>query len=434
LGSVLQAAGKLTSAAAAYAAALERNAMHERALTGLAVLLDLEGRYEQGLELTARLADQAAAGPELKLAHARLLRHAGQSRQAIQRLQALLEAPGLHRRAEQHTRFALAGVLDAEGRYAEAFAEAGRANALEPPAFDAAGCRDFVAQSMRCYDRAAMARLPRSSVRSDRPVFIVGMPRSGTTLVEQILAAHPAVYGAGERNDILWLVEELAQRAQSTTPPHRGGVKGRGDYAAYLDIAADLEVADLDLFAERYLAGTPDAAGARRITDKMPSNFRHLGLIDRILPGARVIHCRRNPLDTGLSCFLHGFSGSELAFASDLGNIAIYYRAYRHLMNHWREVLALPMLEIDYEKLIDNLEGESRRMLEFVGLEWDSRCLRFHELVRVVNTASQAQVRRSLYRSSVGRHRHYARELEPLAEALKMPPPPATSADGRGEE
>lgn len=417
LGSVLQAAGHFKTAAAAYRSALERDPRHERALTGLAVLLDVDGNYAAGLELSARLVDTPAAGPELRLVHSRLLKHAGRNHEAASRLQQLLSLPGLPRRAEQHARFALAGLLDAEGRYAEAFVEAARANAVDPPAFDAAACRGFVTRARQRFDRAAMASLPRGSNRSERPVFIVGMPRSGTTLVEQILASHPAVCAAGERNDILRLVAELGERARSSSASAPGAGEGGGDY---LDILDAIGASNLDRFAERYLAGVPGAAGAKRVTDKMPTNFRHLGLIDLMLPGARVIQCRRDPLDTGLSCYMQAFSGPELAFASDLGHIGEYYLAYRDLMTHWHAVLRLPLLEVDYERLVDDAEAESRRMIEFLGLDWDDRCLRFHETARAINTASLSQVRRPLYRSAVGRHRHYARELKPLADALGL--------------
>jgi hypothetical protein len=179
---------------------------------------------------------------------------------------------------------------------------------------------------------------------------------------------------------------------------------------------AGLDSAALDRLAERYLAGV--APTSARVTDKMPVNFRHLGLIALMLPGARIVHCRRHALDTALSCFMHDFSGPELAFASRLDDIALYYGAYRELMDHWREALDLRMIEVDYESLVCDLEGQARRLVEFLGLDWDARCLRFDELERTVNTASQSQVRRPLYATAVERHRHYALELAPLAAAL----------------
>ncbi|HUO82855.1 MAG TPA: sulfotransferase [Gammaproteobacteria bacterium] len=397
LASVLQASGRLDAAASAYRAALERQPDHARALTGLAVLLDLAGRHAEGLELLARAAGRADA--DLELARVRLLEHAGRGAEAIGRVQGLLASPGLPRRAERHARFALAGLLDGAGRYAEAFAEAARANALDPPEFERAACRDYVTRARQCFSRRALACLPRSANRSDRPVFVVGMPRSGTTLVEQILASHPEIHGAGERNELLWLAGELGTRAG-------------GDY---LDAVPDLDAEALDNLADRYLAGAEPSAA--RVIDKMPVNFRHLGLVALMLPCARVIHCRRHPLDTALSCFMHDFSGPELAFASRLDDIALYYGAYRELMHHWLAVLDLRAIEVDYESLVDDLETQARRLVEFLGLDWDARCLRFNELERTVNTASQSQVRRPLYATAVGRHRHYARELAPLAAA-----------------
>ncbi|CAN5212781.1 tetratricopeptide repeat protein [soil metagenome] len=400
LGHVLQAAGRHHAAAAAYEAAAALDPTHERAVIGRAILLAAEGRYDRGLDLTTPLADRPTAGPELVVAHARLLRHAGRIPEARERLQSLLCSLCLPRSIERAARFELADLLDTQGHYGEAFAEAKRANAIGPAQFDAAACADFVERSTRCFDDAAMTRLPRSAIATDRPVFIVGMPRSGSTLVEQIVASHSQVHAGGERNEILWFCEELARRGN------------------YPQIVATLAAADLEEFARRYLAAMPEADSVQRVTDKMPFNFRHLGLIDRMLPGARVIHCRRHPLDTGLSCFMHGLSGPEASFAGDLTHIAAYWRAYEKLMRHWRGVLSLPMLDVAYEDLIRDPEREIRRLIEFLGLEWEAGCLRFYELKRSINTASQAQVRRPLYSTAVQRHRHYARELKPLADAL----------------
>jgi tetratricopeptide (TPR) repeat protein len=400
LAGVLHAAGRFDAAIDGYRAALEQDPDHARALTGLAVLLDLTGRYDEGIELLAPAAARPGADPLLALAHVRLLGHGGRASEAIRRVKALLASPTLPRRAERHARFALAGLLDDAGRYSEAFVEAARANAIDPPAFDRAACRDFVSRAQRRFSRDALSRLPRSANRSEQPVFIVGMPRSGTTLVEQILASHPGVHGTGERNEMLWLAGELGKRAG-------------GDY---LDAVAGLETEALDRLAERYLAGL--APTSARVTDKMPVNFRHLGLIALMLPRARIVHCRRHPLDTALSCFMHDFSGPELAFASRLDDIALYYGAYRELMDHWLTALDLRTIEVDYESLVCDLEGQARRLVEFLGLDWDARCLRFDELERTVNTASQSQVRRPLYATAVDRHRHYALELAPLAAAL----------------
>jgi len=240
---------------------------------------------------------------------------------------------------------------------------------------------------------------------SDLPVFIVGMPRSGTSLVEQILASHPKVFGAGELTTLeRILIERLGP---GLSPVERARRLGR------------LTSADLKTVGAEYVAAIGSVSGAAvRVTDKMPSNFRFAGLILRMLPNARIIHCRRDPLDTSLSCFAQKFSRGQ-DFTYDLHELGVYYRAYEGLMAHWRSTLPQDrFLEVLYEDVVDDLETQARRLVGFCGLEWDDACLRFHQTSRQVRTASVNQVRRPLYRSSVARWKAYERHLGPLIAAL----------------
>jgi hypothetical protein len=242
---------------------------------------------------------------------------------------------------------------------------------------------------------------------SRAPVFIIGMPRSGTTLVEQILASHPQVFGAGEIADF----EKAA-----------AGLGGVVAEALHSPEAVSLISADQfrrlgASYVERLAAVAP--AGAARITNKTPGNFVLAGLIHLALPNARLIHISREPADTCLSCFSSLFVGN-LPYAYDLGELGRYYRAYEALMAHWRE--ALPrgvMLDVRYEELVADLEGQARRIVGHCGLEWDARCLDFHQNRRQVRTASAAQVREPIYKSSVGRWRRYEPFLGPLLAELR---------------
>jgi hypothetical protein len=233
------------------------------------------------------------------------------------------------------------------------------------------------------------------------PVFIIGMPRSGTTLVEQILATHPKVYGAGELDDFQAAVASL-----------RGLNRAR----------TGLGVEELRWISTRYLERVRAIApAAERITDKMPANFRYVGLIHLVLPNARIIHIRRDPIDTCLSCFSILFAHDHF-FTYDLVELGRYYRAYATLMEHWREVLPLEqeqMLEVQYEELVVNFEALARRIVAHCGLEWDDACLEFHKTQRPIWTASVDQVRRTIYRSSIGRWRPHEGMLRPLSEALE---------------
>jgi hypothetical protein len=251
---------------------------------------------------------------------------------------------------------------------------------------------------------------------SDLPVFVVGMPRSGTTLVEQILASHPDVHGAGELA-VFPQVMAAALEAAGLSPPNGETGRIRLDPHARFD-PARLGRAYVDRVA-------PMAAGKPRLVDKLPGNFANAGLISLALPAARIIHCLRDPVDTCLSCYTHRFVG-EQPFTYDLVELGQYYRAYSALMDHWRATLPPERFhEVRYEDVVADLEGQARRMVAFCGLDWDPACLRFYETSRSVRTASLNQVRRPLYRSSQGRWRAYEAQLRPLIEALQDRTPPA---------
>jgi tetratricopeptide (TPR) repeat protein len=234
-----------------------------------------------------------------------------------------------------------------------------------------------------------------------RPILIVGMPRSGTTLVEQILASHPRVAGAGELKDLSDTVNNVRNRDGSLAP-----------YPEYVPVLSGSEVSRI---GEAYAAKLErHAPGAERITDKMPSNFYFVGLVHLAMPGARIIHTNRNAADTCLSCFSKLFSG-ELNQTYDLGEIGRYYRAYHQLMAHWRAVLPpSAFLDVQYEDVVGDIEGQARRILDYCGLEWDPCVLDFHRTKRPIKTASSAQVRQPIYNSSVARWRNYEKHLGPL--------------------
>ena len=242
---------------------------------------------------------------------------------------------------------------------------------------------------------------------SEQPVFIVGMPRSGTTLTEQVLSSHPDVYGAGE----LSLLSRFAN-------PNKTVVKaGEAE-----DLAEMLTEAYLQEMGQAYLDGLfaeqPEARRAKRITDKMPGNFWLVGMIKLVFPNAKVIHVRRNPVDTCLSCFQVNFARGH-AYSNDLADLGEYYGAYRRVMEHWRTVLPGFMFELDYETLVSDPEETTRRMVEYVGLDWHDACLNPTKNRRVVKTASHWQVRQAVHTGSVERWRRYEAHLGPLLEALQ---------------
>lgn len=247
-----------------------------------------------------------------------------------------------------------------------------------------------------------IAQLGGAGCDSALPIFVLGMPRSGTTLTESILASHPMVYGAGELPDLM----EIAARP-------RGGVAG---YPLNLQ---GITQAELKAMGEHYaVALQARAPGSPRITDKMPANFNCVGLIHLMLPRARIVHVRRNPVDTCLSCYTRLFNRSQHQ-SYDLVEIGRYYRGYAQLMAHWRAVLpAGSLYNLDYEALVADPEPQARALLDYCGLEWDDACLQFHKTERHVRTASVTQVRQPMYRTSVEKWRLYERHLGPLLDTL----------------
>jgi tetratricopeptide (TPR) repeat protein len=260
-------------------------------------------------------------------------------------------------------------------------------------------------RTRRAFDKELLEARAEAGDPSPTPVFIVGMPRSGSTLVEQILASHPLVHGAGETVD---LIQALAEFGDGEDAPLQSP-----------EAAARLTDDRLRAFAASYVRRIAAAApSAMRITDKALENFRHLGLIRMALPNARIVHTRRNPMDTCVSCFSKLFTG-DVPYSYDLSELGRYYRAYDALTAHWRSVLpAGVMLEVQYEDLVDDFEANVRRLVAHCGLPWDPVCLDFHTSERTVRTASMVQVRQPLFKGSVGRWRAYGDALTPLREAL----------------
>jgi tetratricopeptide (TPR) repeat protein len=323
-----------------------------------------------------------------------------------------LAARKLPLREEIYLRFAIGKYFDDVKNYEHAFESYCSANELTKrygPMFDRSEFSRQVDRLVHGYGRDWLSRVRYQGAPSERAVFIVGMPRSGTSLVEQILASHPAVFGAGELP--FW-----------------------NDAAAVFDSSASgaaTEASMIGGFAQDYLRHLGELSpDARRVVDKMPTNFVMLGLIHAALPNARIIHMRRNPLDTCLSIYFQNFSMAH-AYASDLEDLAHYYSEYLRLMAHWHAVLPAGMLlDASYEDLVFQPEASIRGMLEFVGLPWDGRCLDFHATNRTVITSSRWQVRQKISSTSVGRWRNYERFVGPLrrllaCEAREQPGGPA---------
>jgi hypothetical protein len=286
----------------------------------------------------------------------------------------------------------------------KAFEHYRQGNLLKKRAFDPELPSKLFKQVKKVFTRERLQEAEKLGSESEVPVFIVGMPRSGTTLIEQIIASHPEASGAGELQEIDRIAKRICPASDLT---QYQGICGANLTRSMLNEQADSYL--------KVLRKTRESAS--RITDKMPDNYFYLGLITMLFPRARIIHMIRNPLDSCLSCYFQCFN--ELAWSFDLEWLGKRYRFYREVMAYWRRVLpAGRILDVYYEQLIEDPETQSRRIVEHCGLAWDPGCLEFNKAQRAVNTASMWQVRQPIYRSSTRRWENYAPHLGELAKAL----------------
>jgi len=406
LAEALQALGQTDEALAAFElAATLPGAVAEEALVGRATLLLESGQKDAAMAAFDRALERFPGSVRAlaSRADAKTFQPGDPDVAAMEALLAEGERRPLPDRTSAH--FALGkAYLDMKDA-ARAFPHLHAANRQKRATFhyDSAATDRWMRSIASTFTPELMARLQGMGAASELPVFIVGMPRSGTTLVEQILSSHSQVTGAGELSAMRRVVE-----AHGTLP----------------DMLHTLSADDAQRMGHAYLNHIePLAQGRLRLVDKMPGNFLYAGLIPLILPGARIVHCRRDPVDTCLSCYTKQFGG-EQQFAYDLTELGQFYTYYQRLMAHWAEVLpADRFIEVDYESVVDNLDGEARRLIDFLGVPWEDTCLQFHTNRRVVRTASVNQVRQPIYKTSKGRWQPYAEHLRPLLDALGVAAP-----------
>ncbi len=440
LASLLAQQEKHDEALARYDLALRLDPAYADAHAGLGGVRHEQGHFE---EAQARFWEALRLQPDLPAAHAALgtvreelgdfkdaescwrtalrldPRHAGAYAQLatllrgqlpdadLEALRRLLADPDLNDSRRSALSFGLAQVLDARGAYDEASAALRQANALalavacqRGQGYDPAGHARFVAGMMATCSPAFFERVRGLGLESERPIFIVGLPRSGTTLTEQILASHSQVFGAGEQRFGREDFEALA-----------GGPDRALEALSRLDQPTAHRIAEQHL--ERLRALNADRA---HVADKMPDNYLYLGLLATLFPRAKFVHCRRDLRDVAVSCWMTNFR--QIRWANDTEHVAARFEEYLRLIEHWRRVLPVPMLEVDYEETVADLEGVARRLVAWCGLDWEPGCLAFHEGKRPVRTASVTQVRQPIYKQSVARWKNYENALAPLFARL----------------
>ena len=405
MGSSLLTAGRLDEAKDAFEMTLKLVPQHIKAMVSLATLYERKNEHLKAYDILKPLLEKGIKDLGLGITFVSICKKISQCDKASNYLEDLIEEQSQTGVRNEHAHFVLGKLYDKLGRYDDAFNHYHRANELSSNSFSEVEYAASMDAITRTFDWKFISSAPRSSIKTSRPVFIIGMPRSGTSLTEQILARHDQVFGAGELLDI----GDHASRLGKLLGPIPG----------FPDSLRKISQTLLDDTAQAYLQHLQELAdGEDFVTDKMPSNFAHLGLINLLFPEAKIIHCIRDPRDTCLSIYFQHFSGGH-TYASKLDDIAAYYLVYHRVMKHWKSVIDIPMMEIQYEDLITQQEETSRRLIDFIGVEWDEKCLDFHKADRFVPTSSYDQVTEKIYTRSMARWKNYEQYIQPLLEKLK---------------
>ena len=402
LGSILLDQGHFEHAVKNYELILRDQPQHLDAIAGKAAVLERQGEIEAAYDLMTPIIETAPPHPRLGTTWGTVCRRKQLYDDGIRILLQMLAKP-MNDAATSMMLAELGALYDGMGQSDAAYAAYSEANKRRSGHFDPQALEAYTDQLISTFSSDCFATAPRSRDSADMPILIVGMPRSGTSLVEQILSSHPDVLGAGELED-LRASSLIGEKLTGRPFPHW---------------IPDADEATMSTLGEWYLNRRKEQGdGARWVTDKMPQNFQLLGLAALTLPGVRVVHCVRNPLDTALSCYFQGFKAA-LAWSNKMEWLGSYLVQYRRIMAHWERTLPVPIHTVKYEDLVSNPEPEIRALLAHCGIPFDDACLQHHRSNRQVVTASYAQANKPIYTSSKGKSDPYLKHLAPIAAMLE---------------
>jgi len=375
-------------------------------ITGKAALLERRGDAEGAIELLRSALPRDPSGHAASVLGTALT-SLGRHDEAIALLEHYLPVEQIDPKSRAIICRTIARAYEKTGEYEKAFAALEHSNRLHAKPFDRRAYTARIDDLIATFSAQNMAMLARPTKSSDRPAFIACMPRSGSTLAEQIIHAHPNGHGAGEISDIAEIVSDLTESL--------------GSLQVYPDCLGDWTHPHADRLQRGYLdvlrGHSPTAS---RVVNKHLDNWLHLGMVALLFPGAKVIHTLRDPMDNCFSIYMAAMHTGVYPWSTDLADIAFVYRQHERLMAHWRDTLDLDIHEMSYESFVADPEPAIRGIIDHIGLDWNDRCLRFYESKRDVDTLSYDQVRRPVYNSAVGRWRRYEKHLAPLRRALGL--------------
>lgn len=411
LGQIRTSQGRFKEAITSLQKSLKLQSDHPNAIAALADAYDKHGDPDSALRTIQPFIDRHDETPHMAVVYATISMNSQQHDEAILMAKRHLDNANLDPNNRQLLGFVLGRSLESLNRYDEAFEAYRQANEVTPSGFNEASYTRKIDELIEIFSTRHLKALPRSREGSELPIFIAGMPRSGTTLIERIIDAHPRARGAGEINVLHDIIQSMPADILSDQ--------------VYPRCVLDLTQEDVNRLSRAYLEGLRlYQRGVVRVVDKNLFNFQHLGLISILFPRARIIHCRRDPMDTCFSCFASSLSTLTNPWASDLRTTGIAYRQYERLMDHWKTTLELPILDVSYESMVADQQTQSKRLIGFLGIEWDDRCLRHDkrgktaQATGIAPTLSYAQVIRPIYNSSVRRAVKFEQHLELVRKSL----------------
>ncbi|MFK5947577.1 MAG: sulfotransferase [Methylococcales bacterium] len=394
LGQTYEHLGDIDKALKYYYDALDIAPNYEQSIIGIASILEKKGEFVEALKL---LEPVIINSKNMKL-HTICGRTHSRLKDYNKAIEILLAAKGFLA-IDQHKQelfYELGDTHDKKKQYNEAFSAYQQANQINKLEFNRQATQKYFTDLKYAYTKKNLQQFASSNNQSECPIFIIGMPRSGTSLIEKILDSHSQIHGAGELEYIDDIIHELTPESHN---------------AEYSQWIQNISSTELQKKSDEYIKNIKKTStSSTYISNKMPHNFLHLGLIQQLFPGAKIIHCTRDHIDTALSIYFHPFNRNH-PYASDLSDLHFYFQQYNHLMIHWQKEINLPIFTINYEKLINNPEHESKLLIKFCNLPWEEGCLNFHENKRLVNTPSYHQVRQPLYKSAINRHQHYLKHI-----------------------
>jgi len=376
---------------------------HVRAKAHIASSYEIIGEVDKGNKLIEELKYEYPDHPLVNIVYAQYSLQNKKQQQGISALNHIIKNENISEHDLVSAKMLTGDLYDSIKEYDNAFKYYKQANDVLDKNYDSNSYIDYISTLIEYFSKEKYSSLPVSENTSDELIFIVGMPRSGTSLIEQIISSHSAVFGAGELSNVQIMSNSLQEE--------------EGLDNAYPDCLDEIDVECMNKMAKKLISTTRGDINSLKVIDKMPHNFHHIGFLHKLLPNAKFINCERAPEDTCLSIYFKHFAGHH-PYASNLHDLGIHYCEYERLMKHWMNELNIPVLTVKYEDIVSDSKNEVKKILNFIGLEWEDNCMEFHNKKRVVATASYNQVNKKIYSSSIDRWKNYEQYLSELSDVL----------------